>query len=782
MLFLSASLFLGRVFAAPAETDQAKRALTEWSESLGVNRHWDDLSSLAGHSKRFRGALAYVFSRIESGEVPDTATLHLYQDLAALLSAEGKTAVQKRQPAFDDYQQYFEVDVFSLWQSLITNSPPSRVWPSEFKEAYYSGADGAGITFGVRLPEAPSGEQSYPLLVVLNAGPRVMPDSESPFIQVTPSGRGVWGYRSISAYDAMQVIEFMNLYYAVDPDRIYLTGFSAGASGAMQLASSYPDEFAAVLPMVAFGTNLPLTNFLNLPVAIHHGTEDWTSSICNVRVQYERMRKLSCPVILKEYPRTGHVVPKPHEPLVRWLLEKRRDRVPHRISHKCETPDLGRSYWLEIDEFADPHQAAGIKASLVSTDGIEMARIRSENVARFSLDLDRLSESGHTVRFIDIDGSTVSIEGTKQRVLLGSHRGHWKVIQHQEDRAERRGYRAGAAASLYQGEPLLIVYGTGGAEEIRTGRLKEAAARLASFGGPSYSPIRGAFPVVADFEVTTAQKTHCNLILLGTPDENLLTSSILPALPVTIRNRSLEVAGRPPLPLDNQVLSLLHPHPGYPDQLVYIIAPFTNDGGLEQFSRNPQLFLAGSEGFDRISQPDLVVQSPNLKIGRQMQFDKQWNWLTFPGTKTYIPAAFREREALARSYMRIMRKKSGADYALWWGPSDKGMWGYDFNYLQSYDPGTYTKADFHTQRRRAETMIGRVSGAELKDIWERWVRNREIISVPAIDPDALADDKEYLLNIPMDMYIKLGQRERTLKKPVFGPWISTKEVAEDIFH
>jgi dienelactone hydrolase len=141
----------------------------------------------------------------------------------------------------------------------------------------------------------------------------------------------------------MQVIAFMKRNYPIDPNRIYLVGSSAGGSGAMHLASCFPDEFAAVLPLIAAGNNYPLRNFSNLPVAFHHGDRDWTSSICNARVQTQRMQALGCPTILKEYPGAGHGVPGPHEPLMTWLFEQRRNPAPETVRHDCEAPSLGRS-------------------------------------------------------------------------------------------------------------------------------------------------------------------------------------------------------------------------------------------------------------------------------------------------------------------------------------------------------------------------------------------------------------------------------------------------------
>ena len=60
----------------------------------------------------------------------------------------------------------------------------------------------------------------------------------------------------------------------------------------------------------------------------------------------------------------------------------------------------------------------------------------------------------------------------------------------------------------------------------------------------------------------------------------------------------LAVADRTPLKLENKVLGMLYPNPNHPNRLVYILAPFTDEADLDHFSKHPQLFLAGSDGFD----------------------------------------------------------------------------------------------------------------------------------------------------------------------------------------
>ena len=648
--------------------------------------------------------------------------------------------------------------------SLVHAADAEIRWNSRFRETYASEAEGTAVSFAVQTPPKVDDRETYPLLIALSGGLRAVPSERFPFFQANPTRTRIWGYRAISTYDAMQVVAVMKRKYPIDPDRIYLTGSSAGGSGAMHLASCYPDEFAAVLPLVAAGNNYPLANFKNLPVAFHHGDKDWTSSICNARVQTQRMQALGCPVILKEYPGAGHSVPGSHAPLVTWLFDQKRNPVPHAITHDCETPSLGRSYWVTIREFDDPHQRAFVEATIDGATAI----VRPKNIIAFSLALDALP-------------SITSVQIGETRLAASAHYrrqdGHWRILDELPE-LPIRSYESGAAANLYQGEPLLIVYGTAG---DRTDRLEAAARKLATYGGPDYAALPRAFPVVADAELTAEQASTSNLILVGTPEENSISQTILPELPIKIENGALVAGGRSKLPLENQVLSMLYPNPNHPKRLVYLLAPFIDDARLARFVASPARFLAGPDGFDRVSQADLLVQNTAHQIARQMQFGKDWNWIRFPGADKPIPARYAQRANLAITYMEIMRAKSAADFALWWGPADKGMWGADFNDLEAYHPEFYTEADFRTQHRRYETTVGSVSGADFKIIWNRWGTNQELQSVPAVALDALKDEQQYRIHIPMDLYIKLGQRKKNLGNPKEGPRIPSEEVMAEVF-
>ena len=682
---------------------------------------------------------------------------------------------------------YFLLGVFS--HALAQGRGEDR-WGINFKETCFSPALDADISFSVRMPPKVSDLEKCPLVVVIKNGLKVAPSADHPFIELKAPTGGIWGYRSMSGVLVRTAIAHMKQNYPIDEDRIYLVGFSAGASGAMQVASTHADQYAAVLPLVAVGTDYPIANFRNLPVAQHHGTLDWTSAICNARGQHQRMLAMGCPVELTEYRGVGHSVPRPHEPIVEWMLKQRREKSPEVVMIDCATPSLGSTHWIHIESFIDPHQRARVRGSLTGEeDGRRALKIETENVENFAIDFDLLNRSNQSIGDVVVDGKLVSISWQETTGLwyFGwlKNGDDWRkarpAVEERSgiDEGRLRSYQAGAAASLYQGEPLLMVYGTAG---DNAPKLLNVAKRLAACGGPHPGAMGQRFRIVADRDLSAEQQEKCNLILVGAPEENIVANRLLSALPVKIEAGNLDVEERRSLALKNRVLSLLSPNPEHPGRLIYLIAPFVEgEDGWKRFGENPQRFLIGSDGFDRISQADLAVKNLDQQFCRQMQFGHEWKWQSKKGEDRRLPERFGDRRELARECMKSMRKKSGADFALWWGPADKGMWGHDMNFLPRFDPADYTLADYRTQRREFQTLTGSVSGEELREIWQRWGGNEEVIFEPAIDLSKIDDERNYRLHVPMDFYIKLGQRKKALVDPMPGPRINMRDLEAAIF-
>ena len=679
-------------------------------------------------------------------------------DLPGLTASTGRTATMFQDRVFQRQPPFADV-------------PHGRTT----SDVYYSLAENRLQRFEVTLPTNYSASHRYPLVVQLFGAKSLRPTSALPFIRVRPQGRGVWGYRSMSRYDVMQVIEHAKLYHRVDPDRVYLTGTSSGATGAVHTAALRPDTFAGLVPLVAFGNDLPLENFRNLPIRCEHGINDWTSAIGNVRVQFQKLKQLQYDAALHEHPSAGHGIRTPPAKTLQWLFRLRRDTDPQQVVYSCEHPRDGKAYWVQIETFADPHAVARIEAR-VRTNSLD---ITTTNIHRFALDL--TSPALSQVQTLTVDRTPIRLRPSNTRQQLTVVKNERWEQESDYQLPTVRPYGAGAAANLFQGEPLVVVYGTHGDNADDT-FLSNTAHQLAHAGGPHFKPANVHFPVVTDEDVSKSPWQHHNLLVVGTPENNSYLRKIADDLPFAIEHHVLFAGARKPLALSGSVLSFHFYNPANPRQLIYVVAPYLSHEERVVFLHNPRAFLAGSDGFKQIDQADVIVRGADMRIRREMQLGSDWELIEPGGTQQSIGESFTSRVQLANVHLRVMRDKSNADVALWWGPEDKGLFGgYDFNWLPTYEPTCYTRADFSVRRREVETMTATLPGTELRDVFRRWIATREIVSFPTLKVATIKPERQYRLVLPMDLIPKLGTRRKLLRDVMPGPNILPAEIAAEIF-
>jgi predicted esterase len=116
--------------------------------------------------------------------------------------------------------------------------------------------------------------------------------------------------------------------YAIDPDRIYLTGASAGGAGTWDLITrNGTGRFAAAIPVTGANDPSRAPVIARLPIWAFHGAEDDLSPVENAREMVGNLRALGSPVKYTEYPGVGHDSwgPAYAEPqLFPWLFAQRR--------------------------------------------------------------------------------------------------------------------------------------------------------------------------------------------------------------------------------------------------------------------------------------------------------------------------------------------------------------------------------------------------------------------------------------------------------------------------
>ncbi len=115
--------------------------------------------------------------------------------------------------------------------------------------------------------------------------------------------------------------------YAVDSERIYLTGLSMGGYGTWSLACTYPDRFAAIAPVCGGGMPYIARNLKNVPIWAFHGAIDKVVPLKRSEEMVKAVKAAGGNAKLTVYPYADHdswTVTYDNPKLYDWFLEHRR--------------------------------------------------------------------------------------------------------------------------------------------------------------------------------------------------------------------------------------------------------------------------------------------------------------------------------------------------------------------------------------------------------------------------------------------------------------------------
>lgn len=134
-----------------------------------------------------------------------------------------------------------------------------------------------------------------------------------PFILVAPqcAAGQKWSDQLV-----LKILDDVVSRYAVDTNRIYLTGLSMGGFGVWSLATTYPERFAAVAPVCGGGDTLGFivctsrgkgAALRNLPFWAFHGAKDAIVPVSESERMVAALKAHGCTnVKLTIYPQTDH--------------------------------------------------------------------------------------------------------------------------------------------------------------------------------------------------------------------------------------------------------------------------------------------------------------------------------------------------------------------------------------------------------------------------------------------------------------------------------------------
>jgi predicted peptidase len=186
-----------------------------------------------------------------------------------------------------------------------------------------------------------AGERGDNLDLVQKHGPpkRIAAGEEFPFIVVSPQcPKGSWWTPEATNI----LLDEVAATYAVDADRVYVTGLSMGGFGTWALAIDQPNRFAAIAPICGMGDTKQAERIQHIPTWVFHGGKDKVVPIKGTRTLRSGMKGLygSQDMVdalkaaggkpkLTIYPDAGHdswTATYDNEKFYEWLLQQRRGK------------------------------------------------------------------------------------------------------------------------------------------------------------------------------------------------------------------------------------------------------------------------------------------------------------------------------------------------------------------------------------------------------------------------------------------------------------------------
>ncbi|MDP6794741.1 MAG: transglutaminase domain-containing protein [Verrucomicrobiota bacterium] len=216
----------------------------------------------------------------------------------------------------------------------------------------------------------------------------------------------------------------------VNPNRVYLMGYSAGGDGVYQLAPRMADRWAAASMMAGHPNDAKPNNLRNLPFGLFMGGKDgaynrnkvaekWKDLLADLRKGdpkgYDHMVRI--------YPEMGHWMKLKDAESLPWMAKFSRNAWPRKIIWRQAKGITSRFYWLQIPE---KHLAKGQRITAV-VDAQSIA-ITAENTKRLVV---RLSD-----KLVDLDKPVaISVNG-KELFAEKVNRSAREIVKSLDQRAD----------------------------------------------------------------------------------------------------------------------------------------------------------------------------------------------------------------------------------------------------------------------------------------------------------------------------------------------------------
>jgi hypothetical protein len=555
--------------------------------------------------------------------------------------------------------------------------------------AYESPVDDSGQPFRIDIPTDYDPAHPAPLAVYMHGysgnhiehSTGMVPHPGYFEISVLGRSRG-GGYFALSEADVLHVVDYATAHWSIDPDRVSLNGGSMGGGGTYRLGSRYPQRWCSGRPTCGYASYVPMGNLVTLPIYATHIADDPTVSVLHEVGPLSRLRDIGGQVVFDETDGFGHAVWNYKEGNARGMAWERfqvrpDSRAVRRIDYTAIDGGAVRGWWAEIAEWGAAPEAARFVLTAGSPN-LLFAGLR--NIARLRL---RLAESPFDRSLplqVSVNGAVpVTLPAPlPETAVLGLGDGGWG-FEAKPPEPPFRLHTPGSAVLLYEGDPLLIVYGTRGTDTERAAMRSaaEAAAKSPNPGWPDDSGeagvdkvphsqnLYGSLNLRADVDVTDGDLARCHLVLIGTAEQNALVARLADSLPVhfdgSVATCSDGESFRAGGPL---VLGLVHYNPLSPQRLVFWVAS-GDPKAYAARSSVPAIMGGGDLRRGNASVADLVVLSAKEQaLLAARSFDSRWRWVAGRVASPLLPAGLRGARDISGAVGEAVLRAATADYAL----------------------------------------------------------------------------------------------------------------------
>lgn len=232
-----------------------------------------------------------------------------------------------------------------------------------------------------------------------------------------------------------RLIENLIVFEEVDPNKIYILGYSAGGDGVYQLAPRLADRWAAAAMMAGHPNETVPLGLRNVPFALQVGAEDAAYRRNEIGREWgEKLKSLreSDPEGYENFVRIrdgkGHWMDREDAEALPWMAKFRRNPWPEKIVWKQDDVVRNQFYWLEVDP-AKIDGGALVKAARkgqridLETEGVREVGVLLRDEL---IDLDQPVEiywggkqvfSGKVPRTAIVQGETLGRRGDPQMIF-----------------------------------------------------------------------------------------------------------------------------------------------------------------------------------------------------------------------------------------------------------------------------------------------------------------------------------------------------------------------------